>query len=467
MATKKDLVEAYSFSRRRLVTAFVSGAPGGREVEPTKPGRAIVGGLALAVLLMAGAAIAGIFTTNVDPAWSERPGLIVSEEDAAVYVITESSSDAVLHPVLNITSAKLILGSDEEPQVIPDDYIARERLGSDVGIFGAPPDVPDVSRLIPSGWTACAVGDRLRLSVSEEQLVTPVRPEEHGGLLVSVGQGTARQLYALAVGAPDDDGRTTARSYLVPQGPLRDALLRGLGLPPAVEARPVSQSWLDLFPVGGELSRDAFDVDPGAPPMELGGRTLAVGSVVRAPGATFLVTQRGLEELSPFAEVVYRSGDGGPVREVELDRPPAGSYSSQAYRAAGWPSETLTPVLGEACVRLVTEPGESPRLELVRDPEGDASVESAAGRSASVDDGAGAYVLAGGWDDTDTGQPFVIDAKGYAYPLGSLSDADQLGYGGYPAPVVPDSWVELFTPGVELSRNAALCEPRVGADPCA
>ena len=43
MATKKDLVEAYSFSRRRLVTAFVSGAPGGREVEPARPGRSIVG----------------------------------------------------------------------------------------------------------------------------------------------------------------------------------------------------------------------------------------------------------------------------------------------------------------------------------------------------------------------------------------------------------------------------------------
>ena len=46
MATKRDLVEAHQFSRRRLVTAFVSGAPGGREVEPARPGRTIVGGLA-------------------------------------------------------------------------------------------------------------------------------------------------------------------------------------------------------------------------------------------------------------------------------------------------------------------------------------------------------------------------------------------------------------------------------------
>ena len=59
MATKKDLVEAHAFSRRRLVTAFVSGAPGGREVEPVRPGRVLIGGMALSVLLLAGAAIAG------------------------------------------------------------------------------------------------------------------------------------------------------------------------------------------------------------------------------------------------------------------------------------------------------------------------------------------------------------------------------------------------------------------------
>ena len=40
MASKRELVEAHSYNRRRLVTAFLSGAPGGREVEPAKPGRA-------------------------------------------------------------------------------------------------------------------------------------------------------------------------------------------------------------------------------------------------------------------------------------------------------------------------------------------------------------------------------------------------------------------------------------------
>ena len=73
MATKKDLVEAHAFSRRRLVTAFVSGAPGGREVEPVRPGRVLIGGVALSVLLLAGAAIAGFLLGRPPAEWLTAP----------------------------------------------------------------------------------------------------------------------------------------------------------------------------------------------------------------------------------------------------------------------------------------------------------------------------------------------------------------------------------------------------------
>ncbi len=169
MATKKDLTEAYAFSRRRLVTAFVSGAPGGREVEPARPGRTIIGGLALSVLLVAGAAIAGVFSPRVDEGWAEQPGLIISKESGAAYVITEieEGAEPVLRPVINITSAKLILGPDVEPTIIPDEYINEEQRGDDIGILGAPPNVPDPDRLIETGWTACTdapQGHGVRLS---------------------------------------------------------------------------------------------------------------------------------------------------------------------------------------------------------------------------------------------------------------------------------------------------------------
>ena len=86
MATKRDLVEAYQFSRRRLVTAFVSGAPGGREVEPTRPGRALVGGLALALLVVGGGAVTGLVSGR-DGADPRQPGLVISRDRGQPYAV--------------------------------------------------------------------------------------------------------------------------------------------------------------------------------------------------------------------------------------------------------------------------------------------------------------------------------------------------------------------------------------------
>jgi hypothetical protein len=58
--TGRAVGEACAYTRRRLVTAFVSGAPGGREPEPARPARAVVGGLVLAVLLLVGCAAARV-----------------------------------------------------------------------------------------------------------------------------------------------------------------------------------------------------------------------------------------------------------------------------------------------------------------------------------------------------------------------------------------------------------------------
>lgn len=288
MAMKKDLVEAYSFSRRRLVTAFVSGAPGGREAEPARPGRSIVGGLGLSVLLIAGAAIAGVFTSNVDPAWAESEGLVISKEDAGVFVITESSTEPVLHPILNITSAKLILGSDVEPQVIPEEYIAQEEIGSDLGILGAPYDVPDVARLIETGWTACTdgTGGGLRLGLSDSALVTAAA--EDGGMLVTVGG----EVWLVATSRPDDAGVVSAHRYLVPDADSagQKLVLGGLGLGPAeAEPTPVSREWLNLLPRGGDLDPAAFGVSPtpGA------GGEPRPGDVLKVNGTPYLTLDTG------------------------------------------------------------------------------------------------------------------------------------------------------------------------------
>jgi hypothetical protein len=68
VVTARDLAEAHSFGRRRLVRVFVAGGP----VGPTRFGRAVLGGLVLAGLLVAGALVMPWIGTLV-AGGSDRP----------------------------------------------------------------------------------------------------------------------------------------------------------------------------------------------------------------------------------------------------------------------------------------------------------------------------------------------------------------------------------------------------------
>ena len=52
MADKKDLSEAQSYSRRRLVTAFTSGIPDGVELMPKKNQTPVIVGVGLTIIAM-------------------------------------------------------------------------------------------------------------------------------------------------------------------------------------------------------------------------------------------------------------------------------------------------------------------------------------------------------------------------------------------------------------------------------
>jgi type VII secretion protein EccB len=469
MATKKDLVEAYSFSRRRLVTAFVSGAPGGREVEPARPGRTIVGGLALAVLLVAGAAIAGIFSPKVPDGWTE-PGLIVSKETGAAYVITEGGTDdegaPVLRPVINITSAKLILGAGATPEIVPQSAIDSQVIGDDIGILGAPASLPSPSLLIGSGWTACTdTGQGIRVTVDEEPPVTP----QPGGAFLVVSEGG---YHLIAEGA--DEGRDVPRAYsyqLPGDEGRRDAILTALGMRTSIDATRVSEQWLDLFPAGAPLSWPSFGLagSAGTPigyAAEAGlPADLEVGQVVETPGETLLLAVDGPVRLDDFPRAVYTSlpESQTPV-ELPADQPLGVGREEPPYDGSHWPEELPEDVPGETCAQLVPQAGETPgvRLGTLIGAEAEGSPEDAVpeGRkSQHVQAGRGAYLLSGDWEDTTEGTPFVIDSTGKAYELVGAGTARQLGYDGYDAPVVPDSWVDLFEEGVLLSQDRALCPP--------
>jgi type VII secretion protein EccB len=482
MATKRDLVEAYSFSRRRLVTAFVSGAPGGREVEPTRPGRTIVGGLALAVLLVAGAAIAGIFAPRDPDAWN-KPGLVVSKETGAAYVILEESDHPVLRPVINITSARLILQGDVEPTLVSQDTIDEQVIGDDIGILGAPASLPTPSLLIETGWTACTDHRTgLRLAVGEDPDVQ--RIPDSGFLVESEGVH-----YVIAQGHESHGEPAGAFRYELPEpdrprDDVRDNLLGDLGLPIVSSAKQVSDDFLALVPPGGRLDFAGFGLTGFGDPVDFQGNDgvpddSRVGDVVTFTASdgqdrSMLFTEEGPTVLDPFALALYRWTEtphgrlapgtrvGDSPVETTQEVPPTAGQALPPYDGARWPDHLLQTETGEQCAELTTRPGEPPSVQIATDPGETASAAGlAAGRRAipAVAAGRGAYVLSGDWADGSDGSPYVIDAKGKSYALVGADTAERLGYGDVPVVVVPDSWVELFDTGVNLSVDDALCPP--------
>jgi len=463
MATKKDLVEAYAFSRRRLVTAFVSGAPGGREVEPTRPGRTIIGGAALAVLLMAGAAIAGVFKPDVDVDWT-KPGLVQSKEKGASYVVLEPDEDGnpQVRPVINITSAQLILGENATPEVVPQAEIDTQTPGADIGILGAPVTVPETDDLIQTGWTACTDDGRgLRLDVSEKSRVSAA-PD--AGLLVK-SQGA---YYVIAQSDPTGTEVSRAASYALPPDlPGLDNTLRALGLPILDQAKVVPSDWLALFPRGGALQFDSFGLAGFGEVSDQAGQgglpgNARIGDYYEIDGQLFVLTVEGPAQFSEFARAVYLDAQlPGVARDLGLTAPPEVSAGLEPYLGADWPGSALRQVAGEQCARLEPEAGSVPGVVLVELPDEEASVAEVDGgqRDVTVDPGKGAFVLSGGWESSEVGEPFIVDSKGYSYALIGTDAVENLGFAGYDAPVIPDSWLELFVEGEDLSVDAALCPP--------
>lgn len=470
MATKRDLVEAHQFSRRRLVTAFVSGAPGGREVEPARPGRTIVGGLALSVLLVAGAAVAGILLGR-DPADWNKPGLLISEDKGGLYIIIEEAERPELHPVINVTSAQLILGSDLEPTILSEDTLAEQEVGTDLGILGAPQTVPDTDRLIDSGWSACTSAEGgLAVTISEEPTVQPV--EGVGFTVEAEGR-----YYVIATGREEPGEPRRAYSYALPDDVEVDPLLGELGVPIKSSATSVTERWLRLFPAGGELSFATFGLRGyGEPAPDRGPGLLPqnarVGEVVTADGESFqLLTADGPTELDPFTLALYTAvakpelADPLDVSPRTLDETPQVTSAEPPYALAHWPDAVLDDETGEHCALLVTAEDEKPVALMATDPTEAASAEGLAdpAERVTVDPGHGAFVMSGSWDDVVGDQRYVVDAKGAAYALQGATVDDSLGYGSYATPLVPDPWVEVLEDGVTLSREGALCPP--GTDP--
>lgn len=423
---------ASRFLRGRAAAALRFGDPNRRDDAPIAAGALLAGLAATAVLAAAGAVIALLRPPAVLP----DAAILMAADTGALYVRIEDR----LHPVDNLTSARLITGSTDLPRPVPAAALLAAPRGPRVGSPGVPDD-PGIR--LPAeelAWTLCQDDD-----ASTTVLVGTPLPAPGAAAILVAGPSGTRQLLV--------DGH---RHLLDGADP---GLNRALGIE-GLEPRPVPAALLALIPEGPALAAPVIPGrgDPG--PAALG--DLRVGDVLRTDDAAgvrhYLVTAAGLARIGAVAaDLVRYTGGRAGAAIAALDPALIATVPTVAApELAGLPAQ-LGPVRGAEAgvlcadwtpqrVRLWTGPaipvpdglrpvslagadGPGPGLDAVLVPPG---------RSVYARDRAGAWLL------TDTGVRFGLDDDAIAV----------LGLGDHPAPA-PPGLSTVLPAGPRLSRSAA------------
>ncbi|MFG6444373.1 type VII secretion protein EccB [Microbacterium sp. P06] len=440
MATKGDLIEAQNFSRRRLLTAFVSGAPGGKELEPTSPMRAVIAAIALTVLVVLVGVFYGFIRPGLPSGWENGKLILVSDTGARFVTV-----DGVLHPVINTASARLLLPSSDFSVLSTDQQnLEGTRIGDTLGIVGAPDELPAPDRLSNVGWSACVADD--------------------GGLDVRIGAATPAPADERAVVVESDgnlyviDGDS---SFAVADN--SDAVLRAAGITSLDPVR-VPAEWLNLFTPGTPLAPLAVE---GAG-TSIAGTDLPVGTVVHVTGTPdterLLVQADGdLAALPPLAwQLSLLNSGSGETVEVTNAQIAALGTAPRPAGGADWPADGFQSIAGDqrACATLVA--GEGQAVTALATQEAELRVET----GVHIEPGSGALVRAGGSGAQSTGIVTLVDATGRAYPLPGATDETvlRLGYTSADVGSVSDGWTALLSTGPALSEAAAGLPPVAEAE---
>jgi type VII secretion protein EccB len=465
MWNRRDQLQAYQFLRRRVVSALVFRSANHPESPSKRWIMATLCGLLLALLIMGGFGIYGLFTGGAASSWTAGKRVIVEKETGAIFVL---DADQRLRPVLNFASAALFLGQDRPKidQVSQSSLRLRPR-GTAIGIPGAPDSLPMRGALVKGPWTACSrtAVDRGGTPRPEVSLIIGDQPtgtwlKSNLGLLVSES--------------------TSSTSYLVQDGrayPMASPeVSRVLGYSD-VPIIPVGTGWLNTLPRGGEL--DFIDI-PGAgtPGIELDGRPSVVGEVisVRREGVAteyFVVADDGLIPVNQTEALLILAAAGRgavPGAGEAVDVPPG------AIAAARQPASSLGLDLP---ARLATaERVESNSISVCSTVVGSADVRVSLSRDApvgkndssiqvggndfggpladvvSMRPGHGALVremVAGG---AGSGTAYLVTDEGRRYPLEAEASAS-FGYSSSDVTRVPKAFVSLLPNGPALSAESA------------
>jgi type VII secretion protein EccB len=486
--TTRAQVNGYRFLIRRLEHALIRGDS--RMIHDPMRGqmRALIVGLVISVVITGACGVMAFFKPAPNMGDAQ---ILLSKSSGAAFV---RIGDRV-HPVLNLASARLIVGKNESPKDVDDKFLNTVPRGPMVGIVGAPTSIRGADSLSMSSWTVCDTWQTpgVTETTGSATLQTTVLANQ------PVLDGDIRAADSAQAILTEVDGRT----YLVYDGvrapiDLSDVVVvNGLHLQGA-PLRPMSLGLLNSFPL----------VDPITPvtiggvgePSAVVGPDYAIGSIVKSVDSRgqqlYVVLRDGLQPISDATADIIRYGDPDAVRasareiapatvaavpivhQLPVDHYPAMSPkivppNSDPVLCMGWQrtnaavratvrlivGHKLPVPAGAEVVRLASSDGNGPGLD-----------------SVYMTPGSGEYVQATGVEpgSQSTGPLFYVSDTGLRYYINDLPTADALGVVGVKGPgqksatpqMAPWPVLSLLPSGPELSQQAALvAHDGVAADP--
>lgn len=458
--TTRLQVSGYRFLLRRIECALL-----GRDIraanDPIRaPAQSLLAGSLLAVVALAGCAVLAVLRPH--PLLGNVP-IVMGKQSGALYV----QVGEILHPVLNLASARLITKTNANPQPTPDSELRRGKRGPLLGIPGAPQLLTEPLADDELRWAVCDTDDGTapdttvvvgraeglfsrRLTTEQTVLVKPDYPDFRGATyLLYDGRRAVVNLAEPAVArALRLDGRVPLR--------VSPVLLNAVPEAPPITTPPIrgvggrGPGALAGFPVGGVLRIARAEGDEYY--VVLGGGVQRIGQVA-ADMVRFADSHDTRTAISVAPDLIRATPT---VTELPVstfpDRVPAlldaGSTTlcvSWAHEASGGAEISLSvgglPIpSGQQPVTLAQADGKGMSVDAVYLPPGRSAYVRSTGLAGDNARAGTRYLI------TDTGVRFAIHDDEAAHDL------------GLPNTAIPAPWPVLaaLPSGPELSRAKAL-----------
>ncbi|MGW5117046.1 type VII secretion protein EccB [Streptomyces noursei] len=164
MASRRDELNAYSFARKRTNAAFLKPLPNGSIESAPRPLKAVLPSVVMGVLVLVGFGACGILKPVAPAGWDTvGANVLVGDESTTRYVVLESKDangkkQKLLHPVLNLASAKLLLDPKKFQVVKVKESELDGKLphGPAIGIPYAPDRLPAANQADKAKtWAVC------------------------------------------------------------------------------------------------------------------------------------------------------------------------------------------------------------------------------------------------------------------------------------------------------------------------